>query len=155
MSNDPTGFAETIPARAEEAELTPVPPIPRPFPTVPLPVINRNVSGRYRGQLGAFQLEARADLDGARPLNKLSGDFYSVSGGTTTYFGSFIVDAPVVTRTATQITARGPGRFTWSAGATVVQVTIPRRSILQPAAPATVQFFTAGGAPGAASNAQV
>lgn len=147
-AEDPTGaVAEAVPLDAPDAELTPVPPIARPI--VPLPVIIRNVSGRYRGQVGGFQLEARVDVDGPRPLNKLSGDFFTVSGGTTTYFGSFIVDAPTITRTPSQIVARGRGRFTWSAGAPVVQVTIPRRSILQPAAPATVQFFTTGGSPGA------
>jgi len=79
----------------------------------------------------------------------LSGDFFSVSGATVTYFGSFIVDTPAVTTTPTTITARGSGRFTFAAGAPVVQVTIPRRPILQPAAPATLRFFTTGGSPGA------
>lgn len=147
---DPTAGLGASPglAPAAEAAAEPPPAISPPLPIIPLPVAVRNVSGRYRGQLGAFQLEARIDLDGTRPLSKLSGDFFSVSGGTTTYVGSFIVDAPVVTRTPGQITARGLGRFTFAAGAPVVQVTVARRSILQPAAPATVQFFTTSGSPG-------
>ncbi|HET6971901.1 MAG TPA: hypothetical protein VFH92_12290, partial [Phenylobacterium sp.] len=147
---DPTGAA--APGAIGEADLEAAAPpqlgpaLPLP---IPLPLRTRNVTGRYRGQVGSFQLEVRVDLDGAHPLNKVSGDFYSVSGGTTTYFGSFIVDAPVITRTAAQIVARGLGRFTFGAGAPVVQVTIPRRTILLPAAPATVQFFSTSGAPGA------
>lgn len=146
---DPTGGAQA--AELEEAGLRPAPPIVQLLPVVPipLPALIRNVSGRYRGQVGSFQLEARVDLDGSQPLNKLSGDFYTVSGGTTTYFGSFIVNSPVVTRTATQIVARGLGGFTFGAGAPIVQVTIPRRNILLPPAPATVQFFTLSNSPGA------
>jgi len=34
------------------------------------------------------------------------------------------------------------GRYTFAAGAPVVQVTIPRVNILQPQAAATLQFFT-------------
>jgi len=149
---DPTATSSIAPDAqpevAESAEAAApdlLPPIPLPIP-LPLPV--RNVTGRYRGQLGAFQLELRVDLDGAHPLNKISGDFYSTNGGTTIYFGSFIVDAPVITRSPTQITARGLGRFTFGAGAPVVQVTIARTRILRPAPPATVHFFTTGGAPG-------
>jgi hypothetical protein len=147
---DPTGGAGLAPAPVAEAAPQPPPAIAPPQPAIPLPVIVRNVSGRYRGQVGGFQLEARIDLDGTHPLSKLSGDFFTVSGGTTTYYGSFIVDAPVITRTATQIVARGLGRYTFAAGAPVVQVTIARRTILQPAAPAMVQFFTTNGSPAAA-----
>ncbi|HKP78454.1 MAG TPA: hypothetical protein VJU34_04960, partial [Phenylobacterium sp.] len=122
---DPTGEASE--ALAEDAELQGAGPgLPLPIRPLPLPIRIRNVSGRYRGQVGSFQLEARVDLDGSHPLNKLSGDFFSISGGTTTYFGSFIVDSPVITRTASQIVARGLGRFTFGAGAPIVQVTIPR-----------------------------
>jgi len=149
-SADPTGLGGA--GVVEDAELqAAAPPGATPLPVlpVPLPIRTRNVTGRYRGRVGGFELETRVDLDGAHPLNKLSGDFFSISGGTTTYFGSFIVQSPVITRTATQIVARGLGQFTFGAGAPIVQVTIPRRSILVPPAPATVQFFTTSNAPGA------
>jgi hypothetical protein len=149
MGADPTGDASGALAEDAEQQALLPPGVPLPIRPIPLPIRMRNVSGRYRGQVGSFQLEARVDLDGSHPLNKLSGDFFSISGGTTTYFGSFIVDSPVITRTASQIVARGLGRFTFGAGAPIVQVTVPRRSILVPAAPATVQFFTTGGSPGA------
>lgn len=135
------GGVGVLPQRPPEAAPPPLLP--------PLPVIRRTVSGRYGGALGGFRVELRVDVDRSRPLRKVSGDFYSTSGGTTNYVGSFIVDAPTIASTAAQITLRGLGRFTFGAGAPVVQVTIPRRSIFQPAAPATLQFFTTGGSPGA------
>lgn len=158
---DPTGAAGAGEAsiRDARAQLLPaqqaaqpiVLPIAHPIaqPIIPLPLVTRNASGRYLGQVGGFQLEVRVDLDGSHPLNMFSGDFLSVSGGTTTYFGSFIVDHPVITRTATSVIARGLGRFTFGAAAPIVQVTVPRRNIFQPAAAATVQFFTTANAPGA------
>lgn len=135
-------------AEPSRAEATPGPSLPTPTPFPPLPLL-RPVSGRYRGSLGAFQLEFRIDVDRTRPMRKLSGDFYSVSGSTVTYFASFTVDSPAITVTAAQVTCRGLGRFTFAAGAPVVQVTIQRRTILQPPAAATVQFFTTAGSPGA------
>jgi len=126
---------------------TTVPPLPTPIPT---PVLLRTFSGSYRSpNTPGFQLELRVDVDGAHPLRKLSADFFSLSGATLSYFGSFVVDSPVITTTSSAIVIRGPGRFTWSAGASVVQVTIPKRTIFQPAAAATVSFFSTGGAPGA------
>lgn len=47
------------------------------------------------------------DVDGPHPLRKLSGDFFSMSGATVSYFGSFVVDSPVVTTTATAVVIRG------------------------------------------------
>ena len=132
---------------AGQAAAAPLPAPGIPIPPIPLPL--RPVSGRYRGRLGGFELECRVDVDRVRPMKKLSGDFYSISGAIVTYFGSFIVDNPVITTSPTQVTCRGLGRFTFSAGAPVVQVTIQRRRIVQPPAPAVVQFFTQTGSPGA------
>ncbi|MCV2369419.1 hypothetical protein [Roseateles oligotrophus] len=116
----------------------------------PLPVIHRTSSGLYRSPTTAgIQLELRVDVDGVHPLRKVSGDFFTMAGATVNYYGSFIVDSPAITTTSNAIVIRGQGRFTWSAGAPVVQVTIQRRSIFQPAAPAVLQFFTSSGAPGA------
>jgi hypothetical protein len=130
-------------SKGEKATALPLPPLP------PIPLAKRPVSGRYRGTLGAFQLELRVDVDRTRPLNRLSADFFQVSGGTTSYFGSFTVNSPTVSVTATQVVVRGLGTFSFSAGFPVVQVTIPRRTILQPQASATVQFFTTSESPGA------
>lgn len=125
---------------------TPKPPIPIPIPPIP---IKKAVSGCYKGALGNFQVELRVDVDRGRTMKRISGDFYQTVGKTTTYFGSFTVDSPAITTSATRIVARGLGRFTFSAGAPVVQVTIPRVSAFLPQAPASLQFYTVTNAPGA------
>lgn len=102
----------------------------------------RGVSGLYRGTRGDFQLELRVDVDGSRPMNRLSGDLFRVTGATTNYFGSFIVNSPTVTRTASSVTIEGLGEYTWSTEAPRVKVT------MSPAAPVTIQFFTISGSPG-------
>jgi hypothetical protein len=135
---EPTGAA----AAAEEAARAPAP-IP------PLPLPKRAVSGRYRSTGAGFQLELRVDVDGRRPMNRVSGDFYQVAGATVTYFGSFIVNTPTITVTDTTVTIEGLGTYTWSASAPKLRVTIPRTTIVQPPAAATAQFFTVNNAPGA------
>ncbi|GIH92083.1 hypothetical protein ACFFMN_33270 [Planobispora siamensis] len=105
--------------------------------------------GRYRSGGQGYQLELRVDVDGVRPQNRVSADFFSTSGGTTSYFGSFIVHFPTVTVTAAQVVLQGTGSFTFNAGAPVVRVTVPRRTTAQPQGDATVQFLTASGQPGA------
>lgn len=136
---DPTGEGEQF---AETAAG-----IPAPSPGIPLP--KRPVSGRYRGTLGAFQLELRVDVDRARPTQRFSGDFYQTTGGTTKHVGSFVVHAPIVTATATQFTLSGVGSFTFAASAPKIRITIPRRTLVQPQAPASVQFSTLSNSPGA------
>ncbi|MET0716201.1 MAG: hypothetical protein ABWY57_14925, partial [Mycetocola sp.] len=123
---------------------------PAQAPTVPLfPLPKRLVRGRYRSLSAGFQLELRVDVGGSRPMNRISADFFSVGGGTESYFGSFRVDAPTIAVTATRVTIEGLGSFTWAAGAPYVRVTIPRVAIFQPPAPATVQFVTPPNSPGA------
>jgi hypothetical protein len=102
----------------------------------------RGVSGLYRGTRGDFQLELRVDIDGSRPMNRLSGDLFRVSGATTNYYGSFIVNWPTVTRTASSVTIEGLGEYTRSTEAPRVKVT------MSPATPVTIQFFTISGSPG-------
>ncbi|MGH3431239.1 MAG: hypothetical protein ACRDQB_00225, partial [Thermocrispum sp.] len=127
------------------AAITPIP-IPRP---TPLPLPFRVASGRYRSSGMGFQLELRVDVDGRRPLRKLSGDYFVASGTTMTYFGSFTVDAVTVTTTPTQVTVVGTARTTWSTTFTITRVTIPRVTIFRPAPQATIRWFTSSGAAGA------
>ena len=129
--------------RAPTAALAPPPPFPTPFPPIPLPFLRKRlVYGRYRSAGGGYELELRVDVGGSRPMNRFSADFFYVSGATQSYFGSFRVDAPTITTTATEIKLEGLGTFSWSAGAPFVRVTIPQKTIFEPAAPATVQFIT-------------
>ena len=140
-SGDPTQGAESVAGSSAALPVAPIAPIKPPVVTI----AKRPVSGRYRGTLGGFQIELRVDCDRTRPMKRISADFFQVSGGTTTYFGSFVVKAPTVTVSTTTVTLKGLGSFTFSAGAPVVEVTIPRRTIFQSQAAATLKFFTASG----------
>lgn len=135
----------------EEAAL-PGPEVPPAFaPTmaaIPRPV-KRPIQGGYRSWGPGFQLELRVDVDGVRPMKRVSGDFYQASGSTVGYHSSWRVDSPTVTKTATQVVIEGLGTYTFPAGAPRVRVTIPRVSTSVPQASATVQFFTLSGSPGA------
>lgn len=150
-NGDSASIAEAPPAAVEAAmpaELA----LPLPRPPVPLPPrfpVRRAVRGRYRSGAPGFVLELRVDVDGPRPMKKVSADFYQVSGGTTTYHSSFRVDSPTVTTTANQVVIEGMGSFTFAAGAPKVRVTIPRSVVFEPAPPATVQFLTTANQPGA------
>jgi hypothetical protein len=112
-----------------------------------LPVQKRHVSGRYRSTDIGLRLELRVDVDGSQPMNRLSGDILPASGGTTAYFGSFIVNSPTVTWTASMVTIEGWGEFTWNTFAPRVKVTIPRVDIAFPPIhfAATVQWFKTSG----------
>ena len=156
LSNGELGLGEphdTAPTGAlpEAPPIPHVPPVPIPkFPIPPIPLpIKKAVSGCYAGALGAFQVELRVDVDRSRPMKRVSGDFYHTVGKTTSYFGSFVVDSPVVTVSSSKVVVKGMGRYTFAAGAPVVQVTIPRVNILQPQAAATLQFLTVTNSPGA------
>jgi hypothetical protein len=139
LAPEPPEAAEALPER---------PPLLRPIPS-PLPLRKRAVRGRYRSGGAGWQLELRVDVDGPRPVNRISGDFFSTSGGTTSYFGSFVVNAPAVTTTGGEVKIEGMGAFTWAAGAPFLRVTIPRVPIFRPQRPAMVQFLTPPNTPGA------
>lgn len=120
-----------------------------PGPIHPPILRKRPVSGRYRSSGSPWVLELRVDVDRTRPMNRLSGDFFQVSGATVNYFGSFVVSSPSVTVSATTVTITGSGSYTYSSSYPVVQLVIPRTTLLQPMADATLTFFTTGGAKGA------
>ena len=63
--------------------------------------------GRYRSTGAAWQLELRIDVDGPHPLGRVSGDFFSVAGSTTSYFGSFDVAGAAITIGATEVRIEG------------------------------------------------
>lgn len=118
--------------------------IPPPF-TLP----KRLVSGRYRAASGNLQLELRVDVDGRRPTRRVSGDLFRVAGGTTTYFGSFVVHTPTITATPTTVTIKGTGQFSFITIHQTVTVTIPRVALLAPPAAARVVFTDNAGGTGA------
>lgn len=129
--------------------VTPISPLPiRPFPVRPI-FLRNPVSGRYRSSGGYWILELRVDVDRTRPMQKVSGDFFRVSGATVSYFGSFRIDSPTVTFTSSTATITGTGTYSYATRNPKVRVTIPRTTIFQKQAAATIQFFSLSNAPGA------
>jgi hypothetical protein len=112
--------------------------------------IKRRVSGRYRSCRRYWELELRVDVDGYRPMKRVSGDYYHASGTTVSYFGSFVVDVPTVTVSATQVTIVGLATTTWTTSYNKIRVVIPRHTIFMPPAAAHVQWMTPDNKKGAA-----
>ena len=144
QANEPLSQVEPgTPSETASAGALPIP-IPIPFP---LP--KRNVSGRYESGIAFFQLELRVDVDGTRPMKRISGDFFQISGATKTYFGSLQVNSPTISVTATQVVIQGLGNYSYATSYPIMRVTIPRVNIFSPAPAATVQFFNLAMSPGA------
>ncbi len=117
-------------------------------PPPPVTVQRQRVSGTYRGSSSVLQVELRVDVDGTRPMKRISGDLYKVAGGTVTYFGSFVVNAPTLNVSTTAVSISGIGKFTFNSSSPFVNVTIRRVPLGAPLAPATLTFSSAAGASG-------
>ncbi|WP_327725463.1 hypothetical protein OG920_38845 [Streptomyces europaeiscabiei] len=103
--------------------------------------VKRLVRGRYRSSGTGVELELRVDVDGVRPTMRVSGDFFQNSGATSSYAGSFVVEAPTITQSPGTVTLNGQGRFSFPSSSRHVRVTIPRGTGLPPRpGTATVQF---------------
>ncbi len=120
---------------ADAATLTPV--IPQ---VQPILNITNKVYGSYKGTSGTFEMELRIDIDGPKPLNKISGDFVTVQGLTKTYFGSFLVDTITKTTAGGVITITGIAQTTWATAFNRVRITIPVTTIFNPLSAATLQW---------------
>jgi hypothetical protein len=132
--------AEPTAAEAVAEEIAAPVPVPvKPIPVIP---IKRRVSGRYRSCRLYWELELRVDVDGYRPMKRVSGDYFHASGATVSYFGSFVVNAPTVTVTDAQVTIVGLATTTWPTSYNKIRVVIPRHTIFQPPAAAHVQWMT-------------
>ncbi|MER5832642.1 hypothetical protein ABT116_17755 [Streptomyces sp. NPDC002130] len=108
------------------------------------------VSGRYSSAGGGTQLELRVDVDGPRPLMRISGDFFQTSGATTNYVGSFVVASLTAAVTEGLVKLTGRGRFSFPVLSPHVEVTIAPGTAAAPTpGEATVQFFNGGGSPSA------
>jgi len=105
--------------------------------------LKRRVSGIYKSCTRPWELILRPDIDGNRPMRKVSGDFNRTTGSTQTYFGSFVMDSPMIGITSNLVTITGVIRTTWRTSFNRIKIQIPRHTIYQPAAAATVQFLTA------------
>lgn len=138
--------AETVEALVGEP--TPAPDVRPRSPVSTVDGQKTFVSGRYRSA-GEIELELRVDIDGERPTRRVSGDFFRRSGGTTTFVGSFIVEAPEITISSGEVMIEGEGVFSFQSGSPRLRVTIPRVPRLMPHAPVIAQFLSASGTPGA------
>jgi hypothetical protein len=107
----------------------------------PIPIIKNKVFGRYRGQLGNFEVELRVDIDGSKALQKVSGDYYMISGQTKSYFGSFVADSIATTILNGIITISGTTSTTWTTSYKKLKIVIKQSLIFQPLAPALLQWY--------------
>ncbi len=139
--------SEGASAQTTEA-LTPIIPINPVKPIGPIVLPRNAVSGRYRATVGSYELELRVDLDGSRPCNLVSGDFYTVAGGVKTYYGSFKSGPLTVTWGTASVAIRGTVTTTWVTSYNVVTITIPRTYILYPRGNATLIFYNGAGSAG-------
>src|SRR5688572_17053900 len=71
------------------------------------PIQRNKVSGLYSVTTNAWKLDLRVDVDGKRPMRMVSGDYYNINGGTTTYFGSFRMNSISLHVAANLITIEG------------------------------------------------
>ncbi len=84
------------------------------------------VSGTYIGVSGNLKLVLRVDIDGTRPLKKLSGDIFGVVGASNIYFNSFQVEEPQVNTVTGGLVIEGTVSFSRDLGAPfAIQVGIP------------------------------
>jgi hypothetical protein len=142
---------ETVRAAEQEqaaAGLEPPPIIPRPIPIPPIRPVYHKVSGRYQGTIGAWRLVLRVDVDGTRPMRRVSGDYYRVAGSVVTYFGSFILESFTIRTTISRIVLDGIPRYTFSAGFPRIRVSIPRRLVWTTRPSATLQHLSLTGTSG-------
>jgi hypothetical protein len=109
------------------------------------PVADHPVSGRYRGRREGVEVELRVDVDGARPTNSVSADYFHLQDDKTVYVGSMRVDEPTVSSSSSLMTITGAGRSTWEAAASNVDVTIPRAPSDMPRARATLRHVAGNG----------
>jgi hypothetical protein len=109
----------------------------------------RLISGRYRGQSGAWRIELRIDVDGVRPLKHVSGDFFQVSGATVSHYGSFLATSVTVAASPTSVTITGVAQLTYTSAFNRIRITLPRRTLSEAPGQADIQWLNASGAAGA------
>jgi hypothetical protein len=116
--------------------------------TRPTLMAQRDISGRYRGTGGGFEVRLRVDVDGPSPLNRVSADYYRLGVGGESV-GSMRVNAPVVAISARQMTITGAAVFSFPTKCKRISVTIPRVAVNAPFAKrAILRHVAAPGAPG-------
>jgi len=88
----------------------------------------------------------RVDVDGPRPTQRVSADYFRGHGATRVYIGSMRVDRIAVTTRRDRVTVTGNARFSWPSNNDRITVTIPRAAADAPPPPATLRHAAGGGA---------
>ncbi|MFC5187226.1 zinc metalloprotease [Actinomadura harenae] len=115
-------------------------PLPAPFTTQ-----YRPVSGRWAVNTPTYSFVVRVDLDGNAPTYTLSGDVFTINGGTQSYASSFRGKASV-TASATELVATCTPTWTSASPATSVKVVVPRTAAGADAPTARVEMpYSSGG----------
>ena len=107
--------------------------LPAPYPTPYLPM-----SGTYRATNADQSIEARVDVDGVGTLSTISGDLFTVAGGTTAYANSFRSTGVEVQWTENYVVVVAKG-LTWASAApdlTQLRILLHLTAAGQPARPA-------------------
>ena len=118
-------------------------------------LVKRAVSGTYKNQsFAGTVIELRVDVDGKRPMNRVSGDIFVTTIFKTgsyiavlkKYKNSLIVENLTNTTTTNQVTLTGPVKYYDNPTNTsdTIEVTIPRVPFYLSPADAVVKFYTSG-----------
>jgi len=78
--------------------------------------------GRYRGVAPGTELELRVDVDGPRPLMRVSGDLFEVQAEASRCVGSFEFDRAAITSTEAELTVEGTATLNGADCAVGVQI---------------------------------
>ncbi|MGH2839962.1 MAG: hypothetical protein ACRDKY_03955, partial [Solirubrobacteraceae bacterium] len=105
------------------------------------------MSGRYRGRGADFDVQLRVDVDGPRPMHRVSADYYRLSADDRTYVGSMRVDEPEVTVTDPLMEITGTAAFSTPTDRRRIRVTIAQVPPGSSPAAATLEHLAAPGAP--------
>ncbi len=97
------------------------------------------------GRAAGVEVELRVDIDGERPMNRVSADYFRVHRDDKVYLGSMCVDEPIVATIASGLTITGVSRSTWHTDANQVRVTISRGTPGAGAPGAALRHHTASG----------
>ena len=114
---------------------------------VPVQSPFQKISGLYRGTSTIWRIDLRLDVDGRRPLRRISGDFFRGSGKLE-YHGSFVVDTPAIQIDGPKVTIEGMGRFNVFTDASRIRVIVSRKPLGATPGTASLTFLQANGTEG-------
>jgi hypothetical protein len=123
--------------------------IPHRFCIPHFPFQKRTVSGMYKSPApdSGRRIDLRVDIDGRRPQNMISGDFFNCGKlcgvPICIYDSSFVVETIATTWASDKVTVTGQVKYYSSPGINThwIEVEIPLVSMFSPAPAATAKFY--------------